>query len=235
MPAAHPRDQAAIPSTEPRQLRPGWTELIVGLVALLVLEIGLYRLFLVSNPDPVALAVFMTSLSAIVAGGGFAVAALVRIRSWSAFGVRRTTWRWLLIGLAGAVVATLLKIPVVFAYSALTGDHSVAQESWSAVNGGAWTLVLGFLFLGIVTPICEELLFRGVVTTALLRYGAIVGVLGSSVIFAILHGISSLLPVAFVVGLLTAELRRRSDSIWPGVILHCGFNLLSSVGLFLLM
>ncbi|WP_163511571.1 CPBP family intramembrane glutamic endopeptidase [Fodinicola acaciae] len=227
-------DQTATPSAEPAAPRPGWTELIVGIVALLVLEVGCYRLFLATKPSPVALAVFMTSLSAIVAGGGFGAAALVRIRSWSAFGVRRTTWRWLLIGLAGAVVATLLKIPAVAGYTALTGDHVAAQESWSAVNGGVWTLIAGFLFLGIATPICEELLFRGVVATALLRYGAIIGVVGSSVIFAVLHGFSSLLPIAFIVGLLTAELRRRSDSIWPGVILHCGFNLFSSVGLFLL-
>jgi membrane protease YdiL (CAAX protease family) len=59
-------------------------------------------------------------------------------------------------------------------------------------------------------PLGEELAFRGVVTTALLRYGALVGVVGSALIFAVMHGINVVFVAALIAGLITAELRRRS-------------------------
>lgn len=230
-------DPATAPTpTEPPRRRPGWTELAVGIVALLVLEVGLYLPVASAHPDPVVLAVFMTALSAIVAGGGFAAAALVRIRSWAAFGVRATTWRWLLLGVAGGVLATLLKIPATMAYTAVAGEVGSPQSGWSdASAGGAGVVVLSFLFLGVLTPIAEELFFRGVVTTALLRYGAPVGVIGSALVFAVMHGLSVIAVSALIVGLVNAELRRRSGSVWPGVAAHVVFNLLSSVGLFLVL
>jgi len=43
-----------------------------------------------------------------------------------------------------------------------------------------------------------------VVTTALLRYGAFVGVVGSAVIFALMHGINAVIVTALVVGLIAA-------------------------------
>ena len=55
--------------------------------------------------------VFMTALSAVVAGGGFAAAVLLRVRSVAAFGLVRTSWKWILVGVVGGIVATLLKIP----------------------------------------------------------------------------------------------------------------------------
>ncbi len=61
------------------------------------------------------------------------------------------------------------------------------------------------------------------VTTGLLRYGPVIATVGSAVISALLHGINVVLPAALVVGIITAELRRRSDSVWPGVAVHA-FN-----------
>lgn len=55
---------------------------------------------------------------------------------------------------------------------------------------------------------------------ALGRYGAWVAVLGSAAIFAVAHGIHLIMPVVFVVGIITALLFRRAGSIWPGVIVH---------------
>ena len=87
------------------------------------------------------------------------------------------------------------------------------------------TVLLATLHMGVLTPIGEEFLFRGVVTTALLRYGPFIGVVGSTVIFALLHGINMILPAALVAGLVTGEVFRRSGSIWPAVIVHVVFNL----------
>ena len=58
----------------------------------------------------------------------------------------------------------------------------------------------------MLTPIGEEFLFRGVLYTALARYGPWVAVLVSSAIFAMAHGFNYILPVAFVVGVVAALL-----------------------------
>ena len=91
--------------------------------------------------------------------------------------------------------------------------------------GGAAYLLLATIGLGIVTPLGEEFLFRGVLTNALLRYGAFIGVVGSSLIFALMHGINIVFPAAVVAGLVAGEIFRRSGSIWPAVMVHIVFNL----------
>jgi membrane protease YdiL (CAAX protease family) len=85
--------------------------------------------------------------------------------------------------------------------------------------------MLTAVLLALFVPVGEELLFRGVVMRGLLRYGAVVAVLGSSVVFALFHGINMALPTALVVGIITAEAARRSGSIWPAVAVHVVNNL----------
>ncbi|URD53824.1 CPBP family intramembrane glutamic endopeptidase [Chroococcidiopsis sp. CCNUC1] len=69
------------------------------------------------------------------------------------------------------------------------------------------------------------MVFRGVITTALLRHGVVLGVVGSTLIFAIAHGFNIVFPAAVVAGLATTEIYRRSGSIWTAVVVHVVFNL----------
>jgi membrane protease YdiL (CAAX protease family) len=167
-----------------------------------------------------------TALSGVAGLAGFTAAALWRIRSWSAFGVRRVSGRWLLIGMAAGFVAFILKGIAILAYIRITGDSANPQTVFAlGAGGGMLSLVLATLFLGVLTPLGEEFLFRGVVTRALLRHGPFIGVAGSTLLFALLHGINIVLPAALVLGLIAAELFRRSGSVWPGVVVHVVFNL----------
>ncbi len=219
-----------------RRLTPGWTELGVGLTVLLVLEIGLARAWFALEAGPVATAIFMAGLSAVVAGGAFAAAVAVRVRRPSAFGLVRTRRRWVAVGVAGGLIAVVVKIPVTMAFTALFGPATSAQLGWSASSeGGIGAVVVSMLLLSVLTPIGEELFFRGVVTTVLMRYGAFVGVVGSTVIFAVLHGEPIIMVSAVLVGLPAAELRRRTGSVWPGAALHITFNLVSTIGLLVIL
>ncbi|MEU6132138.1 type II CAAX endopeptidase family protein [Saccharopolyspora sp. NPDC047091] len=226
------RERPARGRTSPR---PGWTEIAVGLAGSTALTFGL-TIAVHAIAGQLVFDVFLMALSFIAAGGGFALAAAVRIRSVAAFGLRRTTARRLLVGLAAGVLAFALKFPVTKVYVGLTGDAGNPQAMWStAAADGVLPMVLAFLLLGVLTPIGEELLFRGVITTALLRYGAVAGVLGSAVIFAVLHGNIVTALSGLIVGLVAGELRRRSDSVWPGVAAHITFNLLSNVLAFVVL
>lgn len=206
--------------------RPGWPEMLSGVFVFVVVGFGGAALLVQSDLDRVFVGLMLAATSGIAGLAGFAVAALLRAKSWSAFGVRAVSGRWLMIGAAAGVVAFVVKGFATMAYGALTGQSGNPQDIFAtAASAGPTTVILGTVFIGILTPIGEEFLFRGVLTNALLRYGPVIGVVGSALIFALLHGINMILPAALVAGLVAGEVFRRSGSIWPSVIVHVVFNL----------
>lgn len=212
--------------------RPGWLEIIVGLVVYAIVGFVGVSQFNRLSLDPAVYGLILTSWTGVAAIIAFTVAARLRIRSLSAFGVRRTSVRWLVIGVGVGVVAFVLKSLAILAWIKVTGDTNNVQDVYTdAGRGGLLSLVLGTVFIAVFSPLGEELLYRGIVTNALLRYSPFVGVVGSTVIFALMHGINNIFPAAVVAGLATGEIFRRSGSIWPGLVVHFVFNLPS----FLLM
>jgi membrane protease YdiL (CAAX protease family) len=234
--ANHLRESGKPPSASSarssKTSRPGWPEIIVGLVVYLIVGFGGVRLFEQVGLDPVVHGLILTAWTGVATLVAFAVAARLRIRSLSAFGVRRTSGHWLLISVGVGLVAFVLKSLAILAWVQITGDTNNVQDVYGdGAGGGLLSLVLSTVFIAIFSPLGEELLYRGIVTNALLRYGPFVGVVGSTVIFALMHGINNIFPAAVVAGLATAEVFRRSGSIWPGLVVHFVFNLPS----FLLM
>lgn len=151
---------------------PGWPEIFVGLSVLALIGYGggsqLYRLEL----SPVTHGLAFTALSGIAGLAGFAAATSLRIRSLEPFGIRRTSLRWLMVGVIVGLVAFVVKSIVLIAIVQLTGIETSLQDVYAAGGGGGTlSLVLATLFLGLVTPVGEEFLFRGVVASALLRRG----------------------------------------------------------------
>ena len=132
-----------------------------------------------------------------------------------------------LIGLAAPIVGGWLT-------QWLAQDHTVTQNiqqlGESTPLGWRIPLVLLVVSLG---PLVEELLFRGVLLSALLqRWGSAVATGLSSVVFALAHlpGLGWKLyavPGLLLLALALAWLRLRSGSIWPSVIGHSANNLLA--------
>ena len=81
---------------------------------------------------------------------------------------------------------------------------------------------LGYFVVGLLAPLAEELVFRGAILRALLRWhkNAWVGIAISAVLFAIIHMNPAQMPHAFLVGLLLGWMYYRTDSIVPGVVFH---------------
>jgi uncharacterized protein len=225
--AQHPRQPPIASSVQPNKpSRPGWLEIVVGLVVYAIVAfVGVSQLKRLGL-DPGVYGLILTSWTGVATLIAFAVAVRLRIRSLSAFGVRHTSVRWLLIGVGVGVVAFVLKGLAILAWIKVTGDTNNVQDAYGdGARGGLLSLVLSTMFIAVFSPFGEELLYRGIVTNALLRYGPFVGVVGSTVIFALMHGINNIFPAAVVAGLATAEIFRRSGSIWPGFVVHVVFNL----------
>ena len=217
-----------------RTTRPGWPEILVGLAVMAVLGYGLpitlNRTGISDTMSPVLSGLILAALSGVAGLAAFVLAARLRVRDWSVFGVRRTTRRWLLLGAGAGLLAVLVSRLAAAVLYYVTGPIENIQQPYAdAAGGGVLAAILSVLFLAILTPIGEEFLFRGIVTTALLRYGAIAGVVGSSLIFALMHGLNAVFITALIVGLLAAEVRRRSGSVWPGVLTHVVNNLIGQL------
>jgi uncharacterized protein len=203
-------------------------------------HIGATALTLLAQPDTQALTAMLTlSVSALVT---LRVAHQKWPRLWSlawppGFGftlpVRPQFFVLaVFVGLAAPILGGLLT-------HLLAHDHDVSQNiqqvGRSASPGLRIPLVLVVTSLG---PLVEELLFRGVLLSALIQLPWIhrwrVGwaVVLSSLAFALvhlpgLHWQGYALPQLMLLALALAWLRLRSDSIWPGVLAHGSYNLLA--------
>lgn len=222
------------PATAPRHasievfgtVRPGGLEIVAGLLALSVVGLLGGALIVRAPLHPIAIGLLLAALSGIAPMAGFLAAFLLRIRSWASFGVRATSVGWLAIGAGVGAIAFVTKGVAILVYISLTGDGANPQDIYArGASGGIWKVVAVTFLISVVTPLGEEFLFRGVVTNALLRYGPLVGVAGSALLFALFHGINVVFPAALVAGIATGEVFRRSGSIWPAVMVHAVINL----------
>jgi membrane protease YdiL (CAAX protease family) len=205
----------------------GWRELVVAAVAYVVLQIGLFvPIGLLSEGMPPA--PLLVAVSGVSALGAVAIALSLRVRSPAAVGLVRPTGRHLATGLGIGVLAWLLSRVLVIVYVAVTGDTSDPQAALTLFSGpvaAALVIAIG----GLVVPLGEELLFRGLAYPVLRRLGRVVAVVLTAAVFALAHGLNVVFAAAFLLGVVNAVLYERTGSIWPAVAAHATFNLISFV------
>ena len=82
-----------------------------------------------------------------------------------------------------------------------------------------------FLYAGILAPIGEELLFRGLIQRSLLPFGKKFAIFVSAFTFGLFHGNLIQTPYAFVVGLVLGFVAAEYNILWA-MVLHMINNLL---------
>jgi membrane protease YdiL (CAAX protease family) len=87
--------------------------------------------------------------------------------------------------------------------------------------------VVNFVVVALVAPVVEELTFRGAGFSLLERWGNSFAILAVGVLFGLAHGLVEALPILVVFGAGLAWLRSRTRSVYPGILLHAGFNALA--------
>lgn len=73
----------------------------------------------------------------------------------------------------------------------------------------------------LLPALSEELLLRGLVQSEYEKYGVTVGVLLTSVIFALFHTSPAQLPALFIAGVCYGVLTVLFRSVWPAFFAHC--------------
>lgn len=121
---------------------------------------------------------------------------------------------WIGAQLIGLVAVLLLQLV------GLEPDVGVAERALA--NADPVIIVIAVV---LVAPVAEELFFRGVVYNAWLReHGPRAALVGSSVLFALIHGsVFLFLPIA-ALGVALAVVYRRTGSLPAAIALHAGFN-----------
>jgi CAAX protease family protein len=162
------------------------------------------------------------AITAVVIGGYALFAAWASTRSIRPVLAIRPVAPRRAAGLAGAAFAVILVTSLALE-PLLHGDEAQGiAPTRSPKDGSEWALLaLAIAVLVLLVPVCEELLFRGLGFAAFGSHA-----LGlTAALFAIAHGTIRVLPVVAVAGLALGEVRRRSDSVLPGMAAHAAVNL----------
>ena len=162
------------------------------------------------------------------------LALVVRVRSLAPLRLRLPGRRWLLVGLAAGAGMRVVAFGIALVWTRPDRRQTNPQQALvDGAVGGGWTW--SAWWCSAASP-CRSprSCSSGVVYSALRRYGPVLATLASAALFGIAHGVSVVLVVAFLLGVVNAVLVERSGSIWPAVLAHATNNTIALVLAYLL-
>jgi len=198
--------------------------MIVFFAIQVAISIGVHQLWRVftGSPDitPIQLIVSMVVFSVIT----LAVFLCARWASVSNSYIRTRPWAvvtWSGLAAAGAL------IPSSWLQEQMPELPNVLVSQLDMILKARW----GYLAVGLLAPIAEEVVFRGAILRSLLQWNKNhwVGITISAVMFSLFHGNPAQMPHAFLVGMLLGWMYYRTASIVPCVTYHWVNNTLAYI------
>jgi uncharacterized protein len=176
------------------------------------------------------------TIAVVLTSGVYFIALRPKGLSWSEVGIRRFTmkdWKIILlysfIVLVGAVV-----IVVLTSFIGNTWENSKTEAIQR--NNTFFTVFIAFISAAVISPVYEEIFYRGFLYRWLRTRTSFIGaLLISSTIFTIIHiPTYNVMPVNFFSGIMFALAYERTNSIVPAILIHGVTNgvmvLLTSLG-----
>lgn len=153
---------------------------------------------------------------------------LLRKVSWKELGFQTFSRNSLALGcglLVAVYIVTIVNNLIMIALNIITQADVISE-----ILGELDSPYLFAFVTAIVAPITEEIFFRGFLFKGLReKYGWVNALMFSSIIFALFHGqIATLIPT-FLLGTLFAYMYQRTESVYPGMILHFIVNTMGVV------
>lgn len=123
------------------------------------------------------------------------------------------------------ILFTFLAMPlttVINAFSLLFVDNTVAAMSGDILE---IPFIVMLLIIGILGPVSEELVFRGIIYQGYKKTGTVFQALClSALLFALMHMNFNQAAYAVVIGILLVLLVEATGSLWGSIIFHVVFN-----------
>jgi membrane protease YdiL (CAAX protease family) len=151
---------------------------------------------------------------------------LICLDRWDLLALRRPR-RWgnaLWLGL-GAVVGIYV-LEAIVSYLPLPEspgkEQGITNVQWEPSHAGVF--VANFVLFAVFAPFVEELTFRGAGQSLLRFLGRAPSIVLVGIAFGLAHGLVEALLVLVPFGIALAWLRDRTDSVYPGMLVHALFN-----------
>lgn len=140
---------------------------------------------------------------------------------WTAVGLnplRKKMWKTILLW---TILLILISIALVVVMDMLSVGTNNAKTDSLKSDLTPFTFLIGFLSAAVVSPIYEEIFYRGFLYTWFRRWGVRKAMIFSSFIFMIVHiPTYNTLPVNFASGLVFCWVYEKTGSIIPAIIIH---------------
>jgi uncharacterized protein len=131
---------------------------------------------------------------------------------------------WILLGTAGVLFGIVSPVSSVIP---VNDYFKQIMLQFASMTG-----VLGFIMIVIAAPICEELIFRGIILDGFLkRYNPVKSIVVSSLLFGAIHLNPWQFVAGTVIGIFAGWVYYRSRSISYCMIIHAFCNLIAFVSL----
>lgn len=146
-----------------------------------------------------------------------------------AFALRSPTSWAVAAGIAVGLLVSLLVVSALLEPVLGAGEEQgLDPTGWRPERAGAFAL--NAVVTALLGPLVEEFLFRGIGFYLLAQFGQLAAIVVTSIAFALTHGIAVGLPIFFIIGVGLGFIRSRTESIYPALLLHAGFNSIALVG-----
>jgi membrane protease YdiL (CAAX protease family) len=166
------------------------------------------------------------TIAIVLMTGLYFIALRPKNLSWKEVGVRSfSTKYWLKIPI-WLLITIILSVAVVLLTSLLGNSVDNSKTESLQQNINLFTILIGIISAGVVSPVYEEIFYRGFIYRWLrVRLGMNWGIVISSLIFTIAHFPTlNAMPVNFINGVVFAWAYEKTGSAIPGMIVHGVFN-----------
>ncbi len=224
------KQEGAVPPPEQPAYTVPWkfVDNWIGVVLLAIIDLAIFVITLRSSKTEIAQSALIALLELAYLLPVVVIFAWRRIH-WRALGFGRFDGSALALGcgfLIAGYVLILLHNGLLYLLGVDTQGEAI-MKMFAQLDSPAWFFVVGV----VIAPFVEEVFFRGFLFQGFRqRYGWITASLLSSAIFAAAHlDLVTLIPT-FILGNVLAYAYHRSNSVWPGVILHFLVNAFGLLG-----
>jgi membrane protease YdiL (CAAX protease family) len=146
------------------------------------------------------------------------------------------SWREVGIGLAFGFGGLVLTIPASIVYVAIVGEDasSAVGDALAGIRADPLLAVVVLLIVVFIAPMCEEILYRGLLWGGVERIAGPWAAFGvTTVLFALAHFEITRTPLLLVVAIPIAIARLHTGRLLPSIIAHQVNNLLPGIVLLL--